>query len=68
LDENGNVKSALFGKISGNFKLYAGTIKPHSGMGFDYYLNPTPNDHNLEFDPKHNLSTNLKLLEGVNAP
>jgi hypothetical protein len=68
LDENGNVKSALYGKISGNFKFYAGTIKPHSGMGFDYYLNPTPNDRNLEFDPKHNLSTNLKLLEGVNEP
>jgi hypothetical protein len=68
LDENGNVKSALYGKISGNFKLYAGTIKPHSGMGFDYYLNPTPNDRNLEFDPKHNLSTNLKLLEGVKEP
>lgn len=68
LDENGNIKSALYGKINGNFKLYAGTIKPHSGMGFDYYLNPTPNDRNLEFDPKHNLSTNLKLLEGVKEP
>jgi hypothetical protein len=68
LDENGNVKSALYGKISGDFKFYAGTIKPHSGIGFDYYLNPTSNDRNLEFDPKHNLSANLKLLEGVNAP
>lgn len=68
LDKNGNVKSALYGKISGGFRFYAGTIKPHSGMGFDYYLNPTPNDRNLEFDPKHNLSTNLKLLEGVNEP
>lgn len=68
LDENGNVKSALYGKIPGGFKLYAGTIKPHSGMGFTYYLNPTPNDRNLEFDPKRNLSQNLKLLEGVNEP
>lgn len=68
LDEKGNIKSALYGKINGNFKLYAGTIKPHSGMGFDYCLNPTPNDQNLEFDPKRNLSQNLKLLEGVNEP
>jgi len=68
LDENGNVKSALYGKIRGDFRFYAGTIAPHSGMGFDYYLNPTPNDRNLEFDPKHNLSNDLELLEGVNAP
>lgn len=68
LDENGNIKSAFYGKINGNFKLYAGTIKPHSGMGFEYYLNPTPNDHNLEFDPKRNLSRDLKLLERVNEP
>jgi hypothetical protein len=68
LDENGNIKSALYGKIDGNIKLYAGTIKPHSGMGFDYYLNPTPNDRNLEFDPKRNLSQNLKIDEGVKEP
>ena len=68
LDENENVKSALYGKIPGGFKLYAGTIKPHSGMGFDYYLNPTPNDRNLEFDPGKNLSQNLKLLEDVKEP
>jgi hypothetical protein len=43
LDENGNVKSALYGKIYGDF------------MQFRYYLNPTPNDRNIEFDPPHNL-------------
>jgi hypothetical protein len=43
LDEHGNVKSALYGKIYGDF------------MQFRYYLNPTPNDRNVEFDPKHNL-------------
>ena len=68
LDENGNVKSALYGKIRGGFRFYAGTKAPRAGMGFDYYLNPTPNDRNLEFDPKKNLSQNLKLLEGVNEP
>jgi hypothetical protein len=55
-DENGNVKSALYGKIYGDF------------MRFTYYLNPTPNSRNLEFDPKHNLMANLKPLEGVEAP
>ncbi len=56
LDENGNVKSALYGKIYGDF------------MQFTYYLNPTPNDRNIEFDPKHNL-LNLGLREAkVEAP
>jgi hypothetical protein len=56
LDENGNVKSALYGKIYGDF------------MQFSYYLNPTPNSRNVEFDPKQNLMKNLKPLEGVEAP
>jgi hypothetical protein len=56
LDENGNVKSALYGKIYGDF------------MQFSYYLNPTPNSRNMEFDPKRNLMKNLKPLEGVDAP
>lgn len=68
LDEQGNVKNALYGKIRGNFRFYAGTIKPHSGMGFDYYLNPTPNDRNVEFDPKQNLLKNLDWLEQVKDP
>jgi hypothetical protein len=68
LDQNGNVKSALYGKINGNFRFYAGTIVPHSGMGFTYYLNPTPNDTNLEFDTKNNLIRDLKPLEEVKEP
>jgi hypothetical protein len=68
LDQDDNVKSALYGKIKGKFRFYAGTIAPTSGMGFDYYLNPTPNDRNVEFDPKQNLMMNLKPLEGVSEP
>jgi len=56
LDEKGNVKSGLYGKIYGDF------------MHFNYYLNPTPNDRNVEFDPKHNLSKNLNEFEGVSEP
>jgi hypothetical protein len=68
LDQDGNVKSALYGKIDGNFRFYAGTIKPTSGMGFTYYLNPTPNDKNVEFNPKKNLVKDLKPLEQVKEP
>jgi hypothetical protein len=37
-------------------------------MQFTYYLNPTPNDRNIEFDPKQNLIHNLKSFERVTAP
>lgn len=43
LDKEGNVISAYYGKIYGDF------------MNFTHYLNPTPNDRNVEFDPKKNL-------------
>lgn len=43
LDDRGNVRTALYGKIYGDF------------MQCRYYLNPNPNDRNMEFDPKHNL-------------
>ncbi len=56
LDANGSVKSALYGKIYGDF------------MEFSYYLNPTPNDRNVEFDPKQNLLCGLESSEGVSAP
>jgi hypothetical protein len=68
LDEQGNVKSALYGKIPGNFRFYAGTKAPRAGMGFDYYLNPTPNDRNVEFDPKQNLLKGIKSFERVREP
>ena len=49
-DEEGNIVSALYGKIHGEFDWdWMG------GVRFTYYLNPTPNDRNLEFDGKNNL-------------
>lgn len=68
LDENGRVKSALYGKIRGDFRFYVGTKAPRAGMGFDYYVNPTPNDRNVEFDPAKNLMRNLKPSEHVTEP
>ena len=56
VDDQGNVVSAHYGKIYGDF------------MQFSYYFNPTPNDHNVEFDPKKNLVRDLKPLEGVSQP
>ena len=44
LDENGNIKSANYGKIYGDF---LGTLT--------HYFNPTKNDQSLEFDRKRNL-------------
>lgn len=56
-NEMGLVTSALYGKIYGQIN---GT--------FSYYLNPTPNDRNVEFDPKRNLFKDVSSLEQVRAP
>ena len=56
VDDKGNNVSANYGKIYGDF------------MYFKYFFNPTPNDRNVEFDPKHNLSKNLNAFEGVSEP
>jgi hypothetical protein len=56
IDNSGKILSANYGKIYGDF------------MNFTYYLNPTPNDRNVEFDPKRNLFTNLKDDERVTMP
>jgi hypothetical protein len=52
-DENGNIVSALYGKIHGNIRFKGKQI------GFLYYLNPIPNDRNLEFDNTRNLFKGL---------
>lgn len=56
-NEMGQVTNALYGKIYGKVN-----------KDFIYFLNPTPNDRNLEFDPKRNLFQNLKSTERVNMP
>jgi hypothetical protein len=62
-NEQGRIVSALYGKIHGDFEW------AHTGeIGFTYYLNPTPNDRNLEFDPSRNLFTDLKRGEEVREP
>ena len=56
VDDRGNIVSTHYGKIYGDF------------MQFKYYLNPTPNDRKIEFDPKQNLIKGLKSGEGINEP
>ena len=68
LDEKGKVKSALYGKIYQDVRLYVGTKAPKAGLGFTYYLNPTANDRNVEFDPHRNLFTDLRSLDQPTAP
>ncbi len=63
LDDQGRVKSALFGKISGDIRFGVNRI-----LRFTYYLNPVSLDRNLEFDTKRNLFSRLDSLEEVRAP
>ena len=56
LDENGNIISANYGKIYGDF------------MTIIYYFNPTPNDRNVEFDPSRNLLKNQTASQRVRIP
>ena len=49
VDSKGNIISAYYGKIYGDF------------MTFSYYLNPTSRDKNVEFDPKRNLFKNQNI-------
>lgn len=61
----GKIASALYGKVYGGFPLtYRGADHP-SGVEFTYYLNPIPNDQNLEWDMKHNL---CPVRESFNHP
>ena len=55
-DKPGNLISACYGKIYGDFP------------GIIYYFNPSPNDRNVEFDKRRNLSKNLKKPESVSVP
>lgn len=51
LDRDGNIASANYAKIMGDF-----LVATKGGqVAFTYYFNPLPNDRNLEFDPKKNL-------------
>lgn len=69
VDHDKNIIQGNYVKIAGDFD-----FDPRSeGKGaayieMTYYLNPSINDRNLEFDPRQNLFKNLKHLEKVGQP
>ncbi|RXK55071.1 hypothetical protein ESB00_03995 [Oleiharenicola lentus] len=60
LDSSGKVVSAHYGKIYGDIVFDA-----VRHLRFTYYINPTPLDRNLEFNPKRNLFS--ERLTGTDA-
>ncbi|MDZ4199972.1 MAG: hypothetical protein U1E27_11905 [Kiritimatiellia bacterium] len=62
-DKYGVITNALYGKIQGIL-----SFDYEKNISFTYYLNPTPNDRNMEFDPSRNLLTDLKPFEQVKEP
>lgn len=50
LDEDGEIDSANYAKVHGDFK-----IEQDGDLSFSYYFNPVANDRNLEFNPEKNL-------------
>ncbi len=63
---DGEITSALYGKILG--PIFYEVRANGASMQMKYFLNPTPNDRNLEFDPSKNLFKNLSPLEEVREP
>jgi len=59
-NESGSVTNAYYGQFR-NIKFFPPGLRypkgepRDGGLGFTYYLNPTPNDKNLEFDPQQTL-------------
>lgn len=68
LDDEGNIVSARYGKIYGPIEYGESDSGSGGKIRFTYYLNPTPNDRNVEFDPEQNLFTDLKISEEVRSP
>lgn len=64
-DRDGNFVEGLYGKIAGPVGVAGGR-----GIRIDmvYYVNPTPNDLNMEFDPKRNLIQKPGVVNAVAHP
>lgn len=58
MDGQGCIKRAYYGKIYGDINIRLGYAYSIGGIGFLYYLNPTQNDRNLEWDQKNNFCAN----------
>lgn len=62
-DDDGEIISALYGKIHGEF-----LFDRRGRLTFAFYLNPTPNDRNVEFDREKNLFGDVPSSERVREP
>lgn len=67
VEKDGKIVSALYGKLSQGFDLWASN-STNVSVRTCYYLNPTPLDRNMEFDLKQNLFKNLKFEEQPRSP
>ena len=65
VEQNGIVTSALYGKINSGLCITPQHAK-NCYVGLYYYLNPTPNDRNIEYGST--LFKNLEFLETPRAP
>jgi hypothetical protein len=63
LDEKKQIKSALYGKIDGDFQFWT-----NERLRFTYYLNPEANDRNMEFNVRRNLFGQLPELQRPSVP
>ncbi len=66
-DAEGNIISALYGKIHGYFDL-TGFAGKTGQVIFTYYLNPNSLDRNMEMDVKKNLFKHLPFKHAVKKP
>jgi hypothetical protein len=66
-ERNGQIVSALYGKIKGGIRL-EGRETGTCIVAFTYYLNPTLLDRNVEWDTKRNLLTGLSHEETPRHP
>lgn len=66
-NELGQLVQANYGKLLGPVEFDV-RDSPSGWIRFTYYLNPTPNDRNMEFDPNRNLFKNLGEFETVSQP
>ena len=64
-DRDGNIVEGLYGKIRGPLGVEGGQKIPISMF---YYVNPTPNDLNMEFNPKKNLINKEGVSVAVPMP
>lgn len=66
LDKDGNFIEGLYGKMRG--PLDVSVWKKKTSYDLIYYVNPTPNDLNMEFDPKKNLVPKKEAKNAVGRP